>query len=234
MIRSKKGFRNPKRPIGVYLFLGSTGVGKTETAKVLAEELYGSKNDLIRFDMSEYQQPHEVAKLIGAPPGYVGYGAGGQLTSAIQKNPTSVILFDEIEKANEKIYDVLLQVFDDGRLTDSMGVTVDFTKTIIIMTSNLGASSIRKDKIVGFTRIENPELNAELVRQKTREAMNDFFRPELLNRIDEVVTFEPFDQAEINEITRLLINEEIKIIEEEGYRIEFSDQAINLIAGLCY
>ncbi|MDY4511541.1 ATP-dependent Clp protease ATP-binding subunit [Streptococcus hyovaginalis] len=234
VIRSKKGFRNPKRPIGVYLFLGTTGVGKTETAKVLAEELYGSKNDLIRFDMSEYQQPHEVAKLIGAPPGYVGYGAGGQLTSAIQKNPTSVILFDEIEKANEKIYDVLLQVFDDGRLTDSMGVTVDFTKTIIIMTSNLGASSIRKDKIVGFTRIENPELNAELVRQKTREAMNDFFRPELLNRIDEVVTFEPFDQAEINEITRLLINEEIKIIEEEGYRIEFSDQAINLIAGLCY
>ncbi|HEL9630566.1 TPA: ATP-dependent Clp protease ATP-binding subunit [Streptococcus suis] len=234
VIRSKKGFRNPKRPIGVFLFLGTTGVGKTETAKVLAEELFGSKSDMIRFDMSEYQQPHEIAKLIGAPPGYVGFERGGLLTSAVQKNPTSVILFDEIEKANEKIYDILLQVFDDGRLTDAMGMTVDFTKTIIIMTSNLGASSIRKDKIVGFTKMDNSELNAEFVRQKTLEAVQEFFRPELINRIDEIVTFEPFDQEEIIQITQLLIAEEIKIIENQGFHIHFTDEAVSLIAKLCY
>lgn len=234
VIRSKKGFRNPKRPIGVFLFLGTTGVGKTETAKVLAEELFGSKSDMIRFDMSEYQQPHEIAKLIGAPPGYVGFERGGLLTSAVQKNPTSVILFDEIEKANEKIYDILLQVFDDGRLTDAMGMTVDFTKTIIIMTSNLGASSIRKDKIVGFTKMDNSELNAEFVRQKTLEAVQEFFRPELINRIDEIVTFEPFDQEEIIQITQLLIAEEIKIIENQGFHIHFTDEAVSLVARLCY
>ncbi|HFI2447996.1 TPA: AAA family ATPase [Streptococcus suis] len=234
VIRSKKGFRNPKRPIGVFLFLGTTGVGKTETAKVLAEELFGSKSDMIRFDMSEYQQPHEIAKLIGAPPGYVGFERGGLLTSAVQKNPTSVILFDEIEKANEKIYDILLQVFDDGRLTDAMGMTVDFTKTIIIMTSNLGASSIRKDKIVGFTKVDNSELNAEFVRQKTLEAVQEFFRPELINRIDEIVTFEPFDQEEIIQITQLLIAEEIKIIENQGFHIHFTDEAVSLVAKLCY
>ncbi|CQR26012.1 ATP-dependent Clp protease [Streptococcus varani] len=234
VIRSKKGFSNPKKPIGVFLFLGTTGVGKTETAKVLAEELFGSKNDMIRFDMSEYQQEHEVAKLIGSPPGFVGFGMGGQLTNAVQKNPTSVILFDEIEKAHPKIFDILLQVFDDGRLTDSMGMTVDFTKTIIILTSNLGTNAVRKDKAVGFNRVQNPELDAEIIRQKTLEACQEFFRPELLNRIDEVVTFEPFDQEEVLQITRLLVEEEIDHIKEQGYQIRFTEEAIRYLAKVCY
>ena len=234
VIRSKTGFRNPKRPIGVFLFLGTSGVGKTETAKVLSEELTGSVDDLIRLDMSEYQQEHEVSKLIGAPPGYVGFGKGGILTNAVKSNPKSVVLLDEIEKAHPKVYDLMLQVFDDGILTDGMGQKVDFTNTIIILTSNLGLNAIKKDKRVGFTMVETNEICEQIIREQTMEAVHNFFRPELLNRIDEIVTFKPFSESTILRITRLLLEKEVEMIKESGYELECTEKAVELLATRTY
>jgi len=234
VIRSKTGFRNPKRPIGVFLFLGTSGVGKTETAKVLSEELTGSVDDLIRLDMSEYQQEHEVSKLIGAPPGYVGFGKGGILTNAVKSNPKSVVLLDEIEKAHPKVYDLMLQVFDDGILTDGMGQKVDFTNTIIILTSNLGLNAIKKDKRVGFTMVETNEICEQIIREQTMEAVHNFFRPELLNRIDEIVTFKPFSESTILRITRLLLEKEVEMIKESGYKLECTEKAVELLATRTY
>ncbi|AYF94913.1 ATP-dependent Clp protease ATP-binding subunit [Streptococcus koreensis] len=234
VIRSKTGFRNPKRPIGVFLFLGTSGVGKTETAKVLSEELTGSVEDLIRLDMSEYQQEHEVSKLIGAPPGYVGFGKGGILTNAVKSNPKSVVLLDEIEKAHPKVYDLMLQVFDDGILTDGMGQKVDFTNTIIILTSNLGLNAIKKDKRVGFTMVETNEICEQIIREQTMEAVHNFFRPELLNRIDEIVTFKPFSESTILRITRLLLEKEIEMIKKSGYELECTEKAVELLATRTY
>ena len=234
VIRSKTGFRNPKRPIGVFLFLGTSGVGKTETAKVLSEELTGSVEDLIRLDMSEYQQEHEVSKLIGAPPGYVGFGKGGILTNAVKSNPKSVLLFDEIEKAHPKVYDLMLQVFDDGILTDGMGQKVDFTNTIIILTSNLGLNAIKKDKRVGFTMVQTNGISEQTIREQTMEAVQNFFRPELLNRIDEIVTFKPFTEESILRITRLLLEKEVEMIKESGYELEFTEKAVDLLAKRTY
>ena len=234
VIRSKTGFRNPKRPIGVFLFLGTSGVGKTETAKVLSEELTGSVEDLIRLDMSEYQQEHEVSKLIGAPPGYVGFGKGGLLTNAVKSNPKSVLLFDEIEKAHPKVYDLMLQVFDDGILTDGMGQKVDFTNTIIILTSNLGLNAIKKDKRVGFTMVQTNGISEQTIREQTMEAVHNFFRPELLNRIDEIVTFKPFSESTILRITRLLLEKEVEMIKESGYELEFTEKTVELLAKRTY
>ena len=234
VIRSKTGFRNPKRPIGVFLFLGTSGVGKTETAKVLSEELTGSVDDLIRLDMSEYQQEHEVSKLIGAPPGYAGFGKGGILTNAVKSNPKSFVLLDEIEKAHPKVYDLMLQVFDDGILTDGMGQKVDFTNTIIILTSNLGLSAIKKDKRVGFTMVETNEICEQIIREQTIEAVHNFFRPELLNRIDEIVTFKPFSESTILRITRLLLEKEVEMIKESGYELECTEKAVELLATKTY
>ena len=234
VIRSKTGFRNPKRPIGVFLFLGTSGVGKTETAKVLSEELTGSVEDLIRLDMSEYQQEHEVSKLIGAPPGYVGFGKGGILTNAVKSNPKSVVLLDEIEKAHPKVYDLMLQVFDDGILTDGMGQKVDFTNTIIILTSNLGLNAIKKDKRVGFTMVETNEICEQIIREQTMEAVHNFFRPELLNRIDEIVTFKPFSESTILRITRLLLEKEVEMIKKSGYELECTEKAVELLATRTY
>lgn len=234
VIRSKTGFRNPKRPIGVFLFLGTSGVGKTETAKVLSEELTGSVEDLIRLDMSEYQQEHEVSKLIGAPPGYVGFDKGGLLTNAVKSNPKSVLLFDEIEKAHPKVYDLMLQVFDDGILTDGMGQKVDFTNTIIILTSNLGLNAIKKDKRVGFTTVQTNGISEQTIREQTMEAVHNFFRPELLNRIDEIVTFKPFSESTILRITRLLLEKEVEMIKESGYELEFTEKAVELLAKRTY
>ena len=234
VIRSKTGFRNPKRPIGVFLFLGTSGVGKTETAKVLSEELTGSVEDLIRLDMSEYQQEHEVSKLIGAPPGYVGFGKGGILTNAVKSNPKSVLLFDEIEKAHPKVYDLMLQVFDDGILTDGMGQKVDFKNTIIILTSNLGLNAIKKDKRVGFTMVQTNGISEQTIREQTMEAVHNFFRPELLNRIDEIVTFKPFSESTILRITRLLLEKEVEMIKESGYELEFTEEAVELLVKRTY
>ena len=234
VIRSKTGFRNPKRPIGVFLFLGTSGVGKTETAKVLSKELTGSKEGLVRIDMSEYQQEHEVSKLIGAPPGYAGFGRGGLLTNAVKSNPKSVVLFDEIEKAHPRIYDLMLQVFDDGILTDGMGKKVDFTNTIIILTSNLGLNAIKKDKRVGFTMVQTNGISEQTIREQTMEAVHNFFRPELLNRIDEIVTFRPFTEEAILQITRLLLKKEVEMIKECGYELDFTEKAVELLAKRTY
>lgn len=234
VIRSKTGFRNPKRPIGVFLFLGTSGVGKTETAKVLSKELAGSEEGLVRIDMSEYQQEHEVAKLIGAPPGYVGFGQGGILTKAVKSNPESVVLFDEIEKAHPRIYDLMLQVFDDGILTDGMGQKVNFTNTIIILTSNLGLNAIKKDKRVGFTTVKTNGISEQTIQEQTMEAVNNFFRPELLNRIDEIVTFRPFTEEAILQITRLLLKKEVEMIKECGYELDFTEKAVELLAKRTY
>ena len=234
VIRSKTGFRNPKRPIGVFLFLGTSGVGKTETAKVLSKELTGSEEDLVRIDMSEYQQEHEVSKLIGAPPGYAGFGKGGLLTNAVKSNPKSVVLFDEIEKAHPRIYDLMLQVFDDGILTDGMGQKVNFTNTIIILTSNLGLNAIKKDKRVGFTTIKTNGISEQTIQEQTMEAVNNFFRPELLNRIDEIVTFRPFTEEAILQITRLLLKKEVEMIKECGYELDFTEKAVELLAKRTY
>jgi len=234
VIRSKTGFRNPKRPIGVFLFLGTSGVGKTETAKVLSKELTGSEEGLVRIDMSEYQQEHEVSKLIGAPPGYAGFGKGGLLTNAVKSNPKSVVLFDEIEKAHPKIYDLMLQVFDDGILTDGMGQKVNFTNTIIILTSNLGLNAIKKDKRVGFATVKTNGISEQTIQEQTMEAVNNFFRPELLNRIDEIVTFRPFTEEAILQITRLLLKKEVKMIKECGYELDFTEKAVELLAKRTY
>ena len=234
VIRSKTGFRNPKRPIGVFLFLGTSGVGKTETAKVLSKELTGSEEGLVRIDMSEYQQEHEVSKLIGAPPGYAGFGRGGLLTNAVKSNPKSVVLFDEIEKAHPRIYDLMLQVFDDGILTDGMGKKVDFTNTIIILTSNLGLNTIKKDKRVGFTMVQTNGISEQTIREQTMEAVHNFFRPELLNRIDEIVTFRPFTEEAILQITRLLLKKEVEMIKECGYELDFTEKAVELLAKRTY
>lgn len=234
VIRSKTGFRNPKRPIGVFLFLGTSGVGKTETAKVLSKELTGSEEDLVRIDMSEYQQEHEVSKLIGAPPGYAGFGKGGLLTNAVKSNPKSVVLLDEIEKAHPRIYDLMLQVFDDGILTDGMGQKVNFTNTIIILTSNLGLNAIKKDKRVGFTTVKTNGISEQTIQEQTMEAVNNFFRPELLNRIDEIVTFRPFTEEAILQITRLLLKKEVEMIKECGYELDFTEKAVELLAKRTY
>lgn len=234
VIRSKTGFRNPKRPIGVFLFLGTSGVGKTETAKVLSKELTGSEEGLVRIDMSEYQQEHEVSKLIGAPPGYAGFGKGGLLTNAVKSNPKSVVLFDEIEKAHPRIYDLMLQVFDDGILTDGMGQKINFTNTIIILTSNLGLNAIKKDKRVGFTTVKTNGISEQTIQEQTMEAVNNFFRPELLNRIDEIVTFRPFTEEAILQITRLLLKKEVEMIKGCGYELEFTEKAVELLAKRTY
>lgn len=231
VIRSKTGFRNPKRPIGVFLFLGTSGVGKTETAKVLSEELTGSKNELIRVDMSEYQQEHEVSKLIGAPPGYVGFGRGGILTNAVKHNPKSVVLLDEIEKAHPKIYDLMLQVFDEGILTDSMGQKIDFSNTILILTSNLGLTAIKKDMRVGFTINKTMD---ETIQEISMNAVKEFFRPELLNRIDQIVTFRPLTEESFFQITKILLEKEVGIIKENGYDIVFTDNVVKYLVERIY
>lgn len=229
IIRSKTGFHHASRPLGVFMFAGTTGTGKTEVAKVLADELFNSRNSLIRFDMSEYQLEHEVSKLIGSPPGYVGYYDGGQLTNAIKKNPYSIILFDEIEKAHPKIYDIFLQLFDDARLTDSFGFTHDFSNTVIIMTTNIGASQIRTQKTVGFGRQELSSLNVEDVKNQVHESALSYFRPEFLNRIDEIVTFNPLKMKDLLQITELILEDEKILLQDNGFEGHFDNSAIEFL-----
>ncbi|MDU9351977.1 ATP-dependent Clp protease ATP-binding subunit [Staphylococcus warneri] len=234
VIRKKLGFKQHNHPVGVFMLLGTTGVGKTETAKILNRTLYKDESNIIRFDMSEYQKDHEVSKLIGPPPGYVGYGRDGDLVKTVLEHPNAVILFDEVEKAHPKIFDILLQVFDDARLTNSLGEVANFSECIILLTSNIGTSDIRHKKVIGLNQQNNDETDFVTVDESIKNALNNYFRPEFLNRIDEFITFKPLDQQEIFEITNLLLEKEKTLVESLGYNIEFSSSAMRLIAKLCY
>ncbi len=237
--RSRAGLQDPKRPIGSFIFLGTTGVGKTELAKALAEYLFDDETMMTRIDMSEYQEKHSVSRLIGAPPGYVGYDEGGQLTEAVRRKPYSVVLFDEIEKAHPDVFNTLLQVLDDGRLTDNKGRTVNFKNTIIILTSNLGSEYIREQ----FAKLDSPAngsvegglpaVNREAVIEETKrtvmEQLKRTIRPEFLNRIDETIMFEPLTQSEIREVVQLQVAAVQKMLDQNGITLSLSEKALDLL-----
>ena len=237
--RSRAGLQDPKRPIGSFIFLGTTGVGKTELAKALAEFLFDDETMMTRIDMSEYQEKHSVSRLIGAPPGYVGYDEGGQLTEAVRRKPYSVVLFDEIEKAHPDVFNTLLQVLDDGRLTDNKGRTVNFKNTIIILTSNLGSEYIREQfaklnsPANGSVEAGLPAINREAVIEETKktvlEQLKRTIRPEFLNRIDETIMFEPLTQTEIRQVVQLQVASVQKMLGENGITLSLSDAAIDLL-----
>ena len=227
--RSRAGLQDPRRPIGSFIFLGTTGVGKTELAKALAEYLFNDESLMTRIDMSEYQEKHSVSRLIGAPPGYVGYDEGGQLTEAVRRKPYSVVLFDEIEKAHPDVFNILLQVLDDGRLTDNKGRTVNFKNNIIIMTSNLGSAYIQSQ----FEKM-NDSNRDRLIEETRNEVMNMLkktIRPEFLNRIDETIMFLPLNEAQIRQIVRLQIGGVQKMLAENGVTLRLTDEAVNFLAG---
>ena len=205
--RGRVGLKDPKRPIGSFLFLGPTGVGKTELSKALAEALFGNEEDMIRVDMSEYMEKHSVAKMIGAPPGYVGHDDGGQLSEKVRRNPYSVILFDEIEKAHPDVFNILLQVLDDGHITDSQGRKVDFRNTVIIMTSNAGAKAIIEPKKLGFTQQEDVAGDYKRMKSNVMDEVKQLFRPEFLNRIDEIIVFHPLGENDMKKIVGLMCKE---------------------------
>ena len=230
--RSRAGLQDPKRPIASFIFLGTTGVGKTELAKALAEYLFNDDSMMTRIDMSEYQEKFSVSRLIGAPPGYVGYDEGGQLTEAVRRKPYSVVLFDEIEKAHPDVFNILLQVLDDGRLTDNKGRTVNFKNTIIIMTSNLGSQYIQQQ----FERIDATNRSAvvEETKGQVMEMLKKTIRPEFLNRIDEIIMFQPLTKAEIANVVRLQMNAVAKMLEPQGFTLRTTDAAINWLADAGY
>jgi ATP-dependent Clp protease ATP-binding subunit ClpB len=230
--RSRAGLQDPKRPIGSFIFLGTTGVGKTELAKALASFLFNDENALVRIDMSEYQEKHTVSRLIGAPPGYVGYDEGGQLTEAVRRRPYSVILLDEIEKAHPDVFNILLQVLDDGRLTDNKGRTANFKNTIVIMTSNIGSQIIQDN----FEDLNDENKEAVLAKTKSEvyTVLKNTIRPEFLNRIDEVIMFEPLSRENIHEIVKIQMNGMVKQLEEAGFKLEITDEAVDWLAQLGY
>jgi ATP-dependent Clp protease ATP-binding subunit ClpB len=223
VIRARSGIKDPNRPIGSFLFLGPSGVGKTELAKTLAEALFDSEDNMVRIDMSEYMEKHAVSRLLGAPPGYVGYDEGGQLTEAVRRKPYSVILFDEIEKAHHDVFHVLLQLLDDGRITDSQGHTVDFKNTVVILTSNIGSTTLLED----ITHDGSIRADTE---EKVKGLLHEHFRPEFLNRIDDVVLFSPLLFEEIKQIIDLLMAELGERLAEQGLTVEIADGARELIA----
>ena len=205
--RGRVGLKDPRRPIGSFLFLGPTGVGKTELSKALAEALFGNEESMIRVDMSEYMEKHSVAKMIGSPPGYVGHEEGGQLSDKVRTHPYSVLLFDEIEKAHPDVFNILLQVLDDGHITDSQGRTVDFSNTVIIMTSNAGAKAIVEPKKLGFAAKEDAQSDYKKMKQNVMDEVKQIFRPEFLNRIDEVIVFHALEKKHMKQIVGLLCKE---------------------------
>ena len=236
--RARAGLKDPKRPIGSFLFLGPTGVGKTELARALASSLFGDESAMIRLDMSEYMEKHTVSRLVGAPPGYVGYEEGGQLTDAVRRKPYSVILLDEVEKAHADFFNILLQVLDDGRLTDSQGRTVDFRNTVIIMTSNLGAKALHKNspelgflaaKKSDFNVDENKEIEFKEAKKSVMDAVKRHFRPEFLNRIDEMIVFHPLTEEDLKEIVTILMSDVTKRLEERDLQLEISPEAMQLL-----
>ena len=220
ILRSRAGINDPNRPIGSFIFLGPTGVGKTEVAKTLAYELFDDERHMVRIDMSEYMESHSVSRLVGAPPGYVGYDEGGQLTEAVRRNPYSIVLFDEIEKAHKDVFNILLQILDDGRITDSQGRTVDFKNTIIIMTSNLGSEYI----------LEGKENANELVMEELRHT----FKPEFINRIDEIVIFNSLNENTVYDILDKLINDLQNRLSNINIKLNFSDKVKKFIIDSSY
>ena len=227
--RARSGLKSPKRPIGSFLFLGPTGVGKTELAKTLAHSMFGSEDNMIRVDMSEYMEKHSVSRLVGSPPGYVGYDEAGQLTEKVRQKPYSVILLDEVEKAHPDVFNILLQVFDDGHLTDGKGRRIDFRNTIIIMTSNLGATALRDEKSVGFGAVSYKD-NHDAMEKRILEEVKRSFRPEFLNRIDETVVFHTLKKEEIREIVKLQAQEIINRLNDLEIEARVTDTAIDIIA----
>ena len=231
--RARVGLKDPKKPIGTFIFLGPTGVGKTELSKALAEVMFGDENAIIRVDMSEYMEKHSVSKIVGSPPGYVGFDDGGQLTERVRRKPYSVVLFDEIEKAHPDVFNILLQMLDDGRLTDSKGRTVDFKNTVIIMTSNVGASTISRQRTLGFSANSSNEEKTEYEKMKENvlSQLKEAFRPEFLNRIDEIIVFHALNKENIEEIVSLMVNNLSKRLNELGISIEVDEDAKKLLAS---
>ncbi|MEU7500285.1 ATP-dependent Clp protease ATP-binding subunit [Streptomyces griseofuscus] len=234
VLRSRAGLASPSRPIGSFLFLGPTGVGKTELARALAEALFGSEDRMVRLDMSEYQERHTVSRLVGAPPGYVGHEEAGQLTEVVRRHPYSLLLLDEVEKAHPDVFNILLQVLDDGRLTDSQGRTVDFTNTVIVMTSNLGSEAItRRGAGIGFGP-GGAEADEEARREQIMRPLREHFRPEFLNRIDEIVVFRQLTTEQLRQITDLLLESTRRLLDGQGVAVEFTDAAVDWIAERGY
>ncbi len=228
--RGRVGLKDPKRPVGSFIFLGPTGVGKTELCKALAQAMFGDENAMLRLDMSEYMEKHTVSKLIGSPPGYVGFDEGGQLTEKVRRKPYSVVLFDEIEKAHPDVFNMLLQILEDGRLTDSQGRTVDFKNTVIIMTSNVGARMITdKQKSLGFAQEEKAQKQED-IRSLVMGELKKVFRPEFLNRVDDIIVFNKLTQDEIKQIAGKMLETLSKRLAAMDITITFTDAAITAIA----
>ncbi|MDD3819172.1 MAG: AAA family ATPase, partial [Actinomycetota bacterium] len=221
--------KDPKRPIGSFMFLGPSGVGKTELAKTIAEFLFDKEEALIHIDMSEYMEKHSVSKLVGSPPGYVGYDEGGQLTEMVRRKPYSVILLDEIEKAHPDVFNILLQIFEEGHLTDSQGKRVDFKNTVIIMTSNLGAREIQKNTPMGFKTVNKEDLSYSEIKEKAMSELKKAFRPEFLNRVDEVIVFHKLQKQHIYSIMDLMIAKVQQQLELQGILIELKKSAKDLL-----
>ncbi len=228
--RARVGLKDPNRPVGSFIFLGPTGVGKTELTKALAESLFGDEGAMIRIDMSEYMEKHTVSRLIGSPPGYVGYDEGGQLTEKVRRKPYSVVLLDEIEKAHPDVFNILLQILEDGRLTDGKGRTVDFKNTVVIMTSNVGASTIKKQKVMGFTSsADEKETAYEKMKDNVMEELRRSFRPEFLNRIDDIIVFHQLEEEHLKEIVDIMLKSLLKRIKEMNIHVDVTDEAKNLL-----
>ena len=225
---------DPNRPIGSFIFLGPTGVGKTELCKALAEALFGDENSMIRIDMSEYMEKHSVARMIGSPPGYVGHEEGGQLTEKVRRKPYAVNLLDEVEKAHPDVFNLLLQILEDGRLTDGQGRVVDFKNTVIVMTSNAGAHALRKQRTLGFGGGDNAERTYETMKENIMGEVKNIFRPEFLNRVDEIIVFHALEQAEIDAIAQLLLGQVCKRLNERGIALDVAPEALSLISKSGY
>jgi ATP-dependent Clp protease ATP-binding subunit ClpC len=228
--RARSGMKDPKRPIGSFIFIGPSGVGKTELAKALADFMFGDEEALVRLDMSEYREQHTASRLFGAPPGYVGYEEGGQLTEAVRRRPYRVILFDEIEKAHPEVWNSLLQILDDGRLTDGQGRTVDFRNTVLIMTSNLGTEFVRRGGTLGFIP-QSVTAEDRQAQEKVEKALKSTFRPEFLNRIDEIIMFSPLSLEQMYPIVELQMKEIQARLEEHGLKVKLTEEARKWLAA---
>ena len=230
--RARVGLKDENRPIGSFMFLGPTGVGKTELTKALAANMFGSESAMIRLDMSEYMEPHSVSKLIGSPPGYVGYDEGGQLTEQVRRKPYSIILFDEIEKAHPDVFNMLLQILDDGRLTDSNGRTVNFKNTVIIMTSNTGARNILENKTIGFASKDDSKNTYERNKEEVIAELKRTFRPEFLNRLDEIIVFRKLDKESVKKIAKIMIDNSVSKLKERNIKIDIDDSVVEYISNV--